>query len=223
MRPARTLRAVLFDLDGTFADTFPDLAGALAAAMAERGLAGAEPAELRPLVSRGARAMAEHACAGALGADALDALLERFLDLYHADVARHTRLVDGMPEVVAALRRRDIPWGIVTNKRHRWTEPLMAALDPGGHAACVVSGDSTANAKPHPQPLLHACRLLGHAPAACVYVGDAENDVVAAHRAGMPCLVARWGYLAPQDDPARWRADAVIDAPGDLLAWMDGS
>ena len=172
---------VLFDLDGTLADTFRDLDLALTEAMAERGIERA-PVDLRPLVSRGARAMAEAACAGALDESGLDALFARFLDIYRDNVARHTRLVHGMAEVLEELHRRAIPWGVVTNKLSRYSEPLMAALDRQRRAGCIVSGDSTANARPHPQPLLRACRLMGSTPADCVYVGDAENDVLAARR-----------------------------------------
>lgn len=218
---ARAPRTVLFDLDGTFADTLPDLSYALDQAMAERKLEPVALDVLRPLVSRGARAMAEKACADMLDESTLDALVKRFLALYGTHVSRHTRLYDGMQSVLDELHRRAIAWGIVTNKRREYSEPLMRALDPQGRAACIVSGDSTANAKPHPQPLLHACRLTDSVPADCVYVGDAENDVVAARRAGMRSVVALYGYIAPGDDPRLWRADASIDTPRALLAWID--
>ncbi len=221
MTEARAPSTVLFDLDGTFADTLPDLSHALAQALEERKLAPAPAGVLRPLVSRGARAMAEKACGDIVDEGTLDGLVARFLAVYVANVSRHTRLVDGMQALVDELHRRTIAWGIVTNKRREYSEPLMGALDPGGRAACIVSGDSTANAKPHPQPLLHACRLLGSAPADCVYVGDAENDVVAARRAGMRSVVALYGYIAADDDPRSWRADTSIDAPHELLAWID--
>lgn len=221
MDEARAPGAVLFDLDGTFADTLPDLGYALHQALAEHNIEPVPLDVLRPLVSRGARAMAETACTHAVDESALDALLKRFLDLYGANVSRHTRLFDGMQGVLDELHRRAIPWGIVTNKRREFSEPLMSALDPGRRAACIVSGDSTANAKPHPQPLLHACKLTGCLPADCVYVGDAENDVIAARRAGMRSLVALYGYIAPGDDPHAWGADASIDSPRALLAWID--
>lgn len=218
---ARPPSTVLFDLDGTFADTLPDLSYALGQAMAERELEPVALDVLRPLVSRGARAMAEKACGDIVDEGALVALVERFLALYGANVSRRTRLFDGMQTVVDELHARTIPWGIVTNKRREYSEPLMRALDPAGRAACIVSGDSTANAKPHPQPLLHACKLTGSAPGDCVYVGDAQNDVLAARRAGMRSVVALYGYIAAGDDPRRWRADATIDTPGALLAWID--
>lgn len=221
MTEARPPSTVLFDLDGTFADTLPDLSHALGRAMAEQNLPPVPAHVLRPVVSRGARAMARRACGETLDDDALDGLVAHFLSFYGAAVCEHTRLIDGMQSVLDELHRRAIPWGIVTNKRREYSEPLMSALDPLGRAACIVSGDSTANAKPHPQPLLHACKLLGSAPAHCVYVGDAENDVLAARRAGMRSMVALYGYIAPEDDPHGWRADSTIDAPGELLVWID--
>lgn len=221
MTEARAPRTVLFDLDGTFADTLPDLSIALAQALAERDLEPVPSDVLRPLVSRGARAMAEKACGDNVDQSTLDGLVVRFLALYGANVALHTRLVDGMQALLDELHHRAIPWGIVTNKRREYSEPLMRALDPARRAACIVSGDSTANAKPHPQPLLHACKLLGSTPGECVYVGDAENDVLAARRAGMRSVAALYGYIAPEDDPHSWRADTTIEAPQELLAWID--
>jgi len=218
---ARAPRTVLFDLDGTFADTLPDLSVALAQALAERDLEPVSSNVLRPLVSRGARAMAEKACGEFVDQSTLDGLVLRFLALYGANVSLHTRLVDGVQAVLDELHRRAIPWGIVTNKRREYSEPLMRALDPTRRAGCIVSGDSTANAKPHPQPLLHACKLLGSTPGECVYVGDAENDVLAARRAGMRSVAALYGYIAPEDDPRSWRVDATIDSPRELLAWID--
>ncbi len=221
MIAGRAADTVLFDLDGTFADTLPDLADALGEALATWQIEPVSEDILRPLVSHGARAMAERACSGLVDDATLDRVLRQFLALYAANVARRTRLVAGMPALLDGLDGRGITWGIVTNKRREFTEPLMAVLDPQRRAACIVSGDTTANAKPHPQPLLHACRLASSRPADCVYVGDAENDVIAARRAGMRSVVALYGYLAPEDDARRWRADATIEAPGELLALLD--
>ena len=167
MSESRAPRTVLLDLDGTFADTLPSLHHALEETMAKHGLPPISREALRPLVSRGARAMVTGAwLVPEVGwvPVVFTAMFAHFLDVYRGDVSRHTRLMDGMQNVVDELHRRAVPWGIVTNKHHRYTEPLMAALDPGARAACIVSGDTTANAKPHPQPLLHACRLLEIAP-----------------------------------------------------------
>lgn len=221
MTEIRPVRSVLFDLDGTFADTLADLSQALARAMQEQHLQPVTQEILRPLVSRGARAMAQSACRERLDERGLRTLVDRFLALYAANVSRHTRVFDGIPALLDELGRRAMPWGIVTNKRRAFSEPLMRALDDRGRAGCIVSGDSTANAKPHPQPLLHACKLLGALPAECVYVGDARNDVVAARRAGMRSVVALYGYIAAEDDPRDWKADATIETPAELLAWID--
>ena len=221
MNSARPARAVLFDLDGTLADTLPDLSHALSQAMAEHDVAPVSAAVLRPFVSEGARAMAAQACGNQVDATTLEQIVTRFLALYGAGVSRHTQLFDGIQALLDELQRRAIPWGVVTNKRREYSEPLMSALDPQARAACIVSGDSTANAKPHPQPLLHAARLLGGDPRQCVYVGDAQNDVLAARRAGMYSVVALYGYIAPGDDPRNWQADATINAPHELLVWID--
>lgn len=221
MSNTRPARAVLFDLDGTLADTLPDLSHALSEALAEHNLAPIAAAHLRPVVSKGARAMAAHACGVEVDASTLEHIVTRFLALYRAGLSHHTRLFDGMPALLDELERRAMPWGVVTNKRAQYSEPLMRVLDPRAQAVCIVSGDSTANPKPHPQPLLHACKLMGATPRHCVYVGDAETDVLAARRAGMRSVVALYGYIAPQDDPRDWQADTTIAAPHELLPWLD--
>jgi phosphoglycolate phosphatase len=116
-----------------------------------------------------------------------------------------------------------MPWGIVTNKPGFLTTPLLAALGLDRVAGCVVSGDTLPERKPHPAPLLLAASQLSLPPAQCLYVGDAERDVQASRAAGMPVLVARYGYLGPDDDPASWRPDGAIDAPGGIIDWLDGA
>ncbi|MDX1430839.1 MAG: HAD-IA family hydrolase, partial [Gammaproteobacteria bacterium] len=193
----RAPRAVLLDLDGTLVDTFPDLIAALNHALAEAGLAPAGDTALRALVSHGAGAMLDAALAGRLQRAARDRLLARFLARYESEVAARSRLVPGMDAVLDALEAHAVPWGIVTSKLARFTVPLVRALALDARAACVVSGDSTARGKPHPDPLLHACARLGIAPARCVYVGDARADVDAGRAAGLGTVVAAFGYLAP--------------------------
>ena len=212
-------RLVLFDLDGTLADTLPDLAHALARALAERGLPAPDNAALRARVSHGARAMTEFALTGH-AADA-GAVLERFLTHYRGALAARTRLFDGIAEVLDALERRGLEAGVVTNKPAAYSEPLLDALALRARLRCVVSGDSAARAKPHPDPLELAAREAGVPGARCVYVGDARDDVRAARAAGMPVAVAAWGYLPADDDPAHWGADRLLAHPRELLAWLD--
>lgn len=228
--------AVLFDLDGTLLDTAPDLVFALNAALAEAGLPTCEPAAVKPCISGGARAMLAHALAQAgrrefqptrlaettVFSAGEAALLHRVWDIYQDNLAERTRFFDGMDTVLDALDAQGLPWGIVTNKTRRFTEPLAAALDLTRRAACIVSGDSTAEKKPHPLPLLEASRQMGLAPGRCVYLGDAAKDMEAGRRAGMATLAALYGYLATDDEPETWGADGRIAAPVDLLAWLNG-
>jgi phosphoglycolate phosphatase len=216
------LRGVLFDLDGTLLDTAPDLVHACNAAAVEFGLPPQPLATLKPHVSNGAPAMlARLVEAGGQEAD-LGRLLERMHALYEENIAVHTRFFAGMDAVLDALEGRGLSWGIVTNKHRRFTEPLLQSLGLDTRAGCAISGDSLAHSKPHPLPMLEACRRIGAEPAASVYVGDARRDIEAGQNAGMATLAALYGYV-PADDPAHaWGADALLKEPLDLLAWLDG-
>ncbi len=215
------IRNILFDLDGTLADTAPDLALALNTLLRQEGLPALPYEPIRLAVSNGSKALMRAGFDIAPGDPRFAALHERLLDLYQGEIARHTRLFPGMDEVLSALERHGVSWGVVTNKPAFLTEPLMRALGLDTRAACIVSGDSTAHGKPHPDPLLLACGRIGIAPAESLYIGDAERDIEAARRAGMRSLVALFGYIPPHEDPARWGADALIDTPRALLDWLD--
>ncbi len=216
-----TIRAVLFDLDGTLADTAPDLAAALNRLLAERGRDAVPIERARPLTSSGARGMLR----AGFGIDPQDAdyetLKARFLELYAANVCGETRLFDGIGDLLGALERRSLPWGVVTNKAERFTFPLLEALALAARTGCVVGGDTTGQAKPHPEPLLHAARVLGVPPADCLYVGDDLRDIQAARAAGMRALAAAYGYLGEAGDPSAWGADAVIAHPREVLIYLD--
>ena len=212
-----TVRAVLFDLDGTFADSAPDLARALNRLRAEHGLAPL-PLELaRPYTSAGARGLLKIGFGITPESEAYGAMCERFLDLYEDQLCVDTRLFAGIPELLSEIEARGLRWGIVTNKAKRFTEPLMRKLELHHRASCVVSGDSTPHLKPHPDSLLHAAALLSLPPAACLYVGDDLRDVQAARAACMGVIAAAWGYIGEGGDPHGWGADAVIAHPLDAL------
>ncbi|MEQ8663123.1 MAG: HAD-IA family hydrolase [Gammaproteobacteria bacterium] len=213
-------RALLFDLDGTLLDTGPDLARALNRLRAEDGLDALPYTSVRPWVSHGSHALMRLGYAFAPGSAAYETRRLRLLELYHTDIAAESRLFAGMDAVLAHAETHGIPWGIVTNKPGWLTTPLLAAVGLATRAACVVSGDTTARAKPHPDPLLAAARTLARAPGECLYVGDAARDVTAAAAAGMPVVVALYGYLGPHDAPLEWGADGSIDSPLDLLQWL---
>lgn len=217
--PAARPAAVLFDLDGTLLDTAPDMAAALNALRHAEGLEALPFEQLRHHVSHGALRLIEVGFGCSSGAR-FEALRGRFLDLYRADIARHTRPFDGLTALLDRLEQAGIPWGIVTNKPGWLTAPLLAALGLDSRAGCVVSGDTLAQRKPHPLPLLHAAQLLACEPGGCVYIGDAERDVVAGRAAGMRTVVAAFGYLGEDDDPASWGPDAIMAGPQELAEWL---
>jgi len=207
------LQAMLFDLDGTLADTAPDLAAALNYVLETEHRDPLPFAQIRPWVSHGAKYMI---CQG-LGEQPphLEALWNRLVDFYQANVAVNTRLFEGMDRVLRALDDAQIKWGIVTNKPAFLTDPLVQALDL--QCKCVVSGDTLTVKKPDPAPLLYACQQLSVDPAKTLYVGDAERDIEAGRRAQMQTAVALFGYLGAQDFPENWGANRLIDRPIDLL------
>lgn len=212
-------RAVLFDLDGTLLDTALDLAQALNRLRAENALPPLGYERIRSFVSHGSSALVRLAFPSAPEAKFLE-LRERLLELYGAALCVHTRPFPGMPELLARLERDGVRWGIVTNKPGALTEPLLEALGLRARAGAVVSGDTLPQRKPHPEPLLHAAAQLGIEPCECVYVGDAERDVLAARAAGMRAVAACFGYLGPADDPRAWPADAWVHSPRELDHWL---
>ena len=211
-----TIQAVLFDLDGTLADTAPDLGCALNRMRLARGRQALPLAATRAYTSLGARGLLN------IGLDVTpehpdyDALREEFLGLYAENLCRATRLFPGMAELLAELERRAVPWGVVTNKAERFTFPLLELLGMRGRTACIIGGDTTGRIKPDPAPLLAASERIGIAPGRCVYVGDDRRDMQAGRAAGMKVVAARFGYLNGTD-PETWGADAIIDRPQDLL------
>jgi N-acetyl-D-muramate 6-phosphate phosphatase len=211
------VRAVLFDLDGTLADTAADLGHVLNLQRAARGLSSVPLETLRPLVSQGARGMLRAGFGLTPEHAEYTAMRDEFLDLYADNLDRHTRLFDGIPELLVALDARDLRWGIVTNKMERFTLPVLRALGLLDRAACVISGDTCGRAKPYPDPLLEAARILDLAPSACIYLGDDERDVQASRAACMRPIVAMYGYLGEDKPPPQWGADHLIDHPMQLL------
>ena len=211
------IQCVLFDLDGTLADTAPDLAGALNKMRADRGLPAMPLDPLRRMASSGARGLVGVGFGLKPGDSGYEEHKTEFLNNYAAALYVHSRLFDGIEHLLGDLERRGLPWGVVTNKASRFTDPLAQLIGFTGRAACVVSGDTTPHAKPHPAPLLHAAELCKVDPAACVYVGDDLRDIQAGKAAGMKTLAVTWGYLGEGEPPQAWGADAVIATPPEVL------
>jgi len=213
-------QAVLFDLDGTLADTAPDLAYALNQMRLARNLPVLPVSATRAHTSSGAR--------GLLGAG-LDvtpehadftAMRDEFLGIYENNICRDTRLFPGMPELLDALDQRGMAWGVVTNKAERFTHPLLRLLGLHDRAACVVCGDTTPHTKPHPAPMFAAALAIGVPPGQCLYVGDDERDMLAGRAAGMRVAVASYGYLGNGKLPQDWDADLWLNDPRELLAFL---
>ena len=208
-------RAILFDLDGTLADTAPDLAAAVNRLRTDRGLDPTPYSVLRPTASAGARGMIGAAFGLTPADEGYEALRLAWFDNYQAAIAVDSTLFGGVTELLAGLTDAGIAWGIVTNKPARFTDPLIPLIGLG-HAACIISGDTMPFAKPHPAPLLEGARRLGVAPEQCWYVGDDLRDIEAGRAAGMPTVACAWGYCGAIA-PSTWNADYLLETPTDLL------
>lgn len=213
-------RAVLFDLDGTLADTAPDMARALNTLRARHGLPALPVANIRTYVGSGGRGMVDVGFGLKPDSIGFGEMRDAFLDIYAGDVFADTVLFPDMAELLATLESRGIHWGIVTNKASRFTLPLLEAMQLHKRAACVVCGDTTPHAKPHPEPLLHACRSLNVQPAEVLYIGDDLRDIQAARSANIRVLAATWGYLGAGLAPQQWGADALLTSPAEIAAHL---
>jgi phosphoglycolate phosphatase len=217
---SHSIDCVLFDLDGTLADTAPDLAYALNATLAHFGRSELTLDHIRPVVSHGGIALIS------LGFDmhpdepGFEDRRQYLLKVYLDNICRDTRLFPGMDDVLTDLCQKDIPWGIVTNKPSWLTDPLMADLPMPCSTDVIVSGDTCEHSKPHPQPLLHASKMLETPAERCLYVGDAQRDIAAGKAAHMATACALFGYLQAQDRPEDWQADFNLEQPQDLLALL---
>ncbi len=220
MNSPTSIKTVLFDLDGTLADTAPDLAFALNSVLEEQGREPLPLEVIRPVVSNGGRVLTQLGFGLNPDHPDFDPLYQRLLEIYRANIARETRLFPGMDELLEHIEQNDMNWGVVTNKPSWLTEPLMNALGLSQRAVCIVSGDTCDNRKPHPEPILHGCQLAGSEAQQCVYIGDAQRDIESGRRAGMRTIVALFGYIGENDVPQQWQADVMLETPQAILNWL---
>lgn len=214
-------RAVLFDLDGTLADTAPDLGHALNLLLERHGRPVLPQDIIRPYASHGTPGLLGVGFGITPDAPGFAPLRQEYLGLYEAHLVTYTRLFEGMAELLTQLEQRGLPWGVVTNKPERFALPLLKQLGLKERAATVIGGDTCTHPKPHPEPMHCASREIGVAPEECLYVGDAERDVESARAAGMATLIAAYGYLGESDRPEDWNALGIIQSPLDILTYLN--
>jgi len=214
------IKAVVIDLDGTLLDTAPDLAAALNHTRSTRQLPPLPLEVLRPQASHGSRGLLKVGFGIEPDHPDYDTLRDIFLDYYANNICVHSQLFADTSKLVATLEQRGIKWGIVTNKPHRYTVPLMQALGYAERADCLISGDTCSHPKPHPEPMLKACQIIGVTPAHCLYLGDDLRDMQAANASGMPGIIANYGYVSGDASVENWNAHGSIDAPSHLLRYL---
>ena len=214
------LKTVLFDLDGTLADTAPDLADALNTVLVNNGKQVLPFEQIRPVVSHGGLALVRLGFGIEPEHPEFEPLRQQLLQVYANGIANKTQLFPGMMDLLDTIESAGMNWGVVTNKPAWLTEPLLDALQLSQRAISIVSGDTLAERKPHPSPLLYACQQAGSLGAECVYVGDAERDIVAGNKAGMKTIVALFGYIGSEDQPDTWGADALLESPQAISEWL---
>lgn len=215
-----SIKTVLFDLDGTLADTAPDLANALNRVLEEQGHPPLPYPTIRAVVSHGGIALIRLGFNMEAGHPDFKPLHQRLLAIYRETLADKTRLFEGMASLLDDIESRSLNWGIVTNKPSWLTEPLVEQLGLAQRAATIVSGDTLDERKPHPAPMLYACEQAGSSAAQCIYVGDAARDIEAGNNAGMKTLVALFGYIGENERPDEWGADGMVENPQEILNYL---
>ncbi|WP_282367519.1 N-acetylmuramic acid 6-phosphate phosphatase MupP [Pseudomonas sp. PS02290] len=215
------LRAVLFDMDGTLLDTAPDFIAICQAMLAERGFPRVDDKLIRDEISGGARAMVSAAFAMSPEAPEFEALRLEFLARYQTDCAVHSKLFDGMADLLADIEKAKLIWGVVTNKPVRFAQPIMEQLGLSERSAVLICPDHVTRSKPDPEPLLLACKMLDLDPASVLFVGDDLRDIESGRDAGTKTAAVRYGYIHPNDNPDHWGADVVVNHPLELRRVLD--
>lgn len=210
------ITTVLFDLDGTLVDTAPDMAHSLNLLLEEQGKPTLSHDVIRPHVSNGSLALVNLGFGTDLETSLVDQLKKRYLEIYLENIHVNSCLFPGMANLLDDIEKANIKWGVITNKPSWLTEPLLKSMTLDKRSACIVSGDTTKQRKPHPEPMYHACEIIGVSSSECVYVGDARRDIEAGNNAHMKTIIATYGYIGEWEDVNSWGADALIDEPGQI-------
>ena len=217
------LRAVLFDMDGTLLDSAPDFIAVIQAMCSAHGLPEADPKAIHDVVSGGARAMVLAAFDCEADSPEFEALRLEFLERYQRDCAVHSKLFDGMAELLADIEKAHLVWGVVTNKPLRFAQPIMERLGLAQRSAVLICPDHVTHSKPDPEPMILACKMLDLDPASVLFVGDDLRDIESGRDAGTKTAAVRFGYIHPDDNPSHWGADVVVDHPSELRKVLDNA
>lgn len=217
------IRTVTLDLDGTLLDTAPDLHAAANATLAELGLPLCSEADIRRYVGRGIAHLVFRFTATDSRTEADTALAESALPIFRRHYAalngRAAAPYPGVIEGLDKLRARGIKMAVITNKAAAFTDPLLVSSGLAPYLEFAISGDTLAEKKPHPLPLLHACEKLGSTPATNLHIGDSRHDAAAARAAGCPVFIVPYGYNEGED-VRKLDCDAIVaslDHAADLL------
>ncbi|GHF93269.1 HAD family hydrolase [Thalassotalea marina] len=217
---SKSIKAVLFDLDGTLLDTADDLGSALNHVLEQHNLPTVTPEAYRPIASNGAKGLLELGFAEQLSKFNFDQLREQFLDYYQNNIAQKTSLYGGVPALLETLNSNNIAWGVVTNKPEYLTTLLLPYFDEFTASQIMVGGDTLTQRKPHPAPLLYAAQAISIAPEQCLYVGDALRDIEAGNAANMTTVIAEWGYIKEDENLSLWQADFSCKKPQEILSFI---
>ncbi len=215
------LNTVLFDLDGTLIDTAPDMANALNILLIEENASPLAFDVIRPSVSNGSAALVQLGFPDLINEQEIERLKKRYLAIYEDKLCVDSVLFPGMQNLIEHIENQQMRWGVVTNKPGWLTGPLMQQIGLAERAACIISGDTTTNRKPHPEPMYLACKQAGSQPENCLYIGDALRDIQAGNNAGMRTVIANYGYIGEWESIADWGADYVVQTPLDVLSLLD--
>jgi len=214
------ISTVLFDLDGTLVDTAPDMAHSLNLLLEEQGEKTLAHEIIRPHVSNGSVALVKLGFGETIENQRLEQLKQRYLEIYQENIHVDSCLFEGMEALLNQIEQSGKKWGVITNKPSWLTEPLLQSMGLADRSACMVSGDTTEQRKPHPEPMYHACKLIDAEASECIYIGDARRDVEAGNNANMKTIIASYGYIGDWEDIHSWGADAVIDQPDEISQYF---
>ena len=211
------IKTVLFDLDGTLIDTAPDMANALNILLEEEEKDPLSYDVIRPIVSNGSIALVNLGFSDIQEENHLRYLKERYLEIYQERLCIDSKLFDGISELLDKIEQNNMNWGVVTNKPAWLTDPLIEQIGLAERAACIISGDTTQNRKPHPEPMYLACKQANSKPNECIYIGDAKRDIDAGKNAGMKTIIASYGYIRNGENTNNWNADYSVDKAEDIF------